>query len=179
MTRRRLFKGTGRSEREVEALLQNLFAIEAIRPSAALWLVSPWVTDIEIVDNRSSSYRGIEPTWPHRHLRVTELLAYLARRGTRVTVATRSDDHNTVFHRRLEAAAMALGVANRVRIVIDEEDQQHEKGLLGDDYFLSGSMNLTVRGVRFNDEQLTLSLDTDEVAQARINMRARYGGGSA
>ncbi|WP_157591757.1 phospholipase D-like domain-containing protein DpdK [Solirubrobacter soli] len=176
MTRRRIFKGGGRSEREVETVLQNLFVIEALAPSSALWLISPWVTDLEVIDNRSSSFRGIEPLWPHRRLRLTEVLSYLAQRGTEVVVATRADGHNDAFHRRLEASSLALGAADRVRIVVDRGDEQHEKGLLGDGFFLSGSMNFTVRGVRLNDEHVTLSLDEDDVAAARINIRARYGG---
>jgi hypothetical protein len=177
MSRRRIFKGTGRSEREVEHLLQHLFVVEALAPSDRLWLVSPWITDLEIIDNRASSFRGVEPAWPHRWIRLSELLASLAQRGTRIVVATRADEHNESFRRRLEAAAVAVGAGHRIANVIDAEDEQHTKGLLGDGYFLSGSMNLTVRGVHINDEQVTLSLDENEVAQARINFRDCYGAG--
>jgi hypothetical protein len=175
MTRRRIFKGSGRSEREAEALLQHLFVVEALSPSAVIWLVSPWVSDIEVIDNRASSFRGIEPSWPHRRLRLSEVLAYLAQRGTDVVVATRADERTDAFRRRLDAAAAALGVAARIEHAIDLDEEQHTKGLLGDGYFLSGSMNFTVRGVQINDEQLTLSLDDHEVSQARMNFRDRYG----
>jgi len=175
MDRRRIFKGSGRSEREVEVLLQNLLVTEALVPSESLWLISPWVTDIEVVDNRAAGFAGIEPLWPQRWLRLSEILASLAQRGTSIVVATRSDEHNLPFHRRLNAAAAAVGSSELIRIVIDESDEQHEKGLLGDGFFLSGSMNFTVRGVRLNDEVVTVTLDPDEIAQARINMRDRYG----
>lgn len=175
MIRRRIFKGSGRSEREVEVLLQNLLVMEALVPSASLWLVSPWVTDIEVVDNRAAGFAGIEPLWPQRRLRLSEVLASLAQRGTEIVIATRSDEHNQLFHRRMSAASAAVGAADRVRIVIDEHDEQHEKGLLSDGFFLSGSMNFTVRGIRLNDEVVSITLDPDEISQARINMRDRYG----
>jgi hypothetical protein len=79
----------------------------------------------------------------------------------------------------LEAAAVAVGAGHRVANVIDRTDEQHTKGLLGDGYFVSGSMNLTVRGVYINDEQVTLTIDEHEVAQARINFRDHYGAGPA
>lgn len=174
---RRIFKGTGRAEREVEVLLQNLFVIEALRPSRVLWLVSPWITDIEVVDNRSAGFGGVEPLWPQRRLRLSEVLASIAQHGTEVVVATRADTHNDAFRERLTAAAGALAAGDRVRHVIDADEEQHEKGLLGDGFFLSGSMNFTVRGVHLNDEVVTVSVDEAEVAQARLNFRHRYGGG--
>ena len=51
----------------------------------------------------------------------------------------------------------------------------HEKGLLGDDYYLSGSMNFTENGIRLNDEAVKYELSPEAVAQARVSFRQQYG----
>ncbi len=173
--RRRIFKGSGRSEREVLVVLQNLLVAECLFPADDLYLVSPWVSDISVVDNRAGGFDSVESLWPHRWLRLSEILCFIARTGTRVVVATRSDEHNRTFERRLRDVAADTGVTEGLKVVIDPDDEQHEKGLLGSGYFVNGSMNFTQRGVHLNDEILSITTDPDEVAQARLNFRSLYG----
>ena len=37
--------------RHVADLLQAIFAAEILRPSARMWIVSPWISDIPVLDN--------------------------------------------------------------------------------------------------------------------------------
>lgn len=60
--RRTIFKSAHAATREAELLLQNLLVAEVLYPSSELWLISPWVTDVEIVDNRTGGFASIEPT---------------------------------------------------------------------------------------------------------------------
>lgn len=173
--RRTIFKSAHAATREAELLLQNLLVAEVLYPSSELWLISPWVTDVEIVDNRAGGFASIEPTWPMRWIRLSEALGSLGGRGTRVVIALRSDEHNLVFRRRMEFAFAAVGCADRLTVLVDDSDEQHEKGLLGDDYFVSGSMNFTVSGLRFNGEVITVTREAGEIASARIAFRERFG----
>lgn len=175
MTARQIFKGRSRAEREVENLLQSILAAELVAPSATLWLVSPWVSDIAVLDNRTGAFSGLEATWGRREITLVEALTALLRRGCSLVVATRPDDHNRRFVHRLTTSAAGSGVGDRLLIHQDERERLHEKGLLGDDYYVSGSMNFTESGVRLNDEALKYETTPDAVAQARVHFRQEYG----
>src|SRR5207249_6747852 len=43
-------------------------------------------------------------------------------------------------------------------------------GLLGSDYYLSGSMNLTYNGIEINEEEVTFERSSELVATARIHL---------
>src|SRR5437763_969944 len=77
------------------------------------------------------------PPWARRRRSLVATLAALLQRGGRLVVAARTDDHNLRFVRRLETAARGAGVGDRVLVRLDARERLHEKGLLGDDYYLS------------------------------------------
>jgi hypothetical protein len=62
------------------------------------------------------------------------------------------------------------------RLIVEDDEKLHEKGLAGDRFYLAGSMNLTWTGVRIASEVVTLDLDPAEVARARRSYSDRYGG---
>jgi hypothetical protein len=175
LSSRVIFKGRGAAASELEGLLQTVFACEILAPSEHFWLVSPWVSDITILDNRTAAFAGLEPNWGRRGILVTEILQVLLRAGTKVTLATRALDHNDRFRKRLVQAAQEVGATELVRVVWDEEGLLHEKGLLGNGWCVSGSMNLTESGVRLNDEQVRFSLLPEEVAALSLHFHHRYG----
>lgn len=53
MMRRTIFKTQHVAAREIEVLVQNLLVLEMLAPSQDLWVVSAWVSDIEVIDNRA------------------------------------------------------------------------------------------------------------------------------
>ena len=54
--------------------LQSLFVAELIRPSRRLWISSPWISDVEIVDNRARQFGTLCPDWPATRIRLTRVL---------------------------------------------------------------------------------------------------------
>ena len=56
------------------------------------------------------------------------------------------------------------------------ESDVHEKGILADDFLLSGSMNLTFNGITVNDEHLTLRTDRASVEEWRLVLEQKWGG---
>ena len=56
------------------------------------------------------------------------------------------------------------------------EKSFHAKGLLGSDYFLSGSMNLTLNGISVNGEHLVFRTDPAAVAEQSIQLESQWGG---
>lgn len=157
---------------QVAQLLQTIFAAELVLPSRCLWIVSPWISDVPILDNSTNAFSTIVGDWPRGRIRLSAVLGQLLRRGTTVRVAARPIDHNTDFLGQLRTQAADFG--NRLRIV--ETETLHEKGILGDGFYLSGSMNITHNGLTFNDEVLHFFTDAATVATNRQLYTQWWGG---
>jgi hypothetical protein len=175
MEDRVIHKSASQARNEVRDLLEAIFIAELISPSRCLWVVSPWVSDIIVVDNSGAGYDGLDPTLGSRPLRLSEALARLVGLGSTVCVACRPIETNDRFLDALRAAFDRVN-APEDALIVTETENLHEKGLLGDDYYLSGSMNLTYSGVELLDEVVRLELDGASVAAARVTFHARYGG---
>lgn len=161
---------TRASSRQVPDLLQSIFAAELIFPSRCIWLVSPWITDIPVIDNRANQFLSIEPAWARRNVRLSEVIHKLLSLGTTVHIATRPDDHNKNFLNFIELAARE-GLPTCTHIAAE----LHEKGILGDHYYLSGSMNLTYNGISLNEEFVHYQTNINIVAENRVALAHRWG----
>jgi phosphatidylserine/phosphatidylglycerophosphate/cardiolipin synthase-like enzyme len=155
--------------RQIPDLLQSIMAAELLAPSKHFWLVSPWVSDIPLLDNEAGSFATFEPEWPLSRIRLSQALNCLAESGTQITVVTRDVEHNRHFYN----AAVSTVSADRLRFLFSEE--LHAKGILGDHFYLSGSMNFTYNGIYANTEILHLITDPRLVAEAHLAMRERWG----
>jgi phosphatidylserine/phosphatidylglycerophosphate/cardiolipin synthase-like enzyme len=158
--------------RQVAELLQVICTAELIAPSRCLWVVSPWISDVPVIDNRANTFTSLAGEWERTQVRFATLLARLLRQGTTVHVATRPDEHNQDFLERL--AHHAAGHTSRLRTHVT--DTLHEKGILGDGYYLSGSMNITYNGLSFNQEVLHYVTDPETVAAHRQLFAVWWGG---
>ena len=169
---RKIFRTKATGNFEVRELLEAVLISELIMPSPVIWLVSPWITDLEILDNRNAALSALVPTWGLRRIRISEVLASVLDR-TKVYVVTRPDPHNNAFLSKMEDLARATELSNN--LVVIRQKTLHLKGLLGRDYYLSGSMNLTYNGVEINDEGVTFERSSEAIAAARIHFQENYG----
>lgn len=156
--------------RSVRDLFQSLFAAELLNPSPKLWLFFAWISDIDILDNSARQFAALEPDWPAAPIRVSQVLKALLARGVHVRLIIREHGHNDYFIARLDALKSRYGGLLRWKI----EKSFHAKGLLGADYFLSGSMNLTLSGISVNGEHLVLRTDPASVAEQAIELESRW-----
>jgi hypothetical protein len=85
------------SSRQVPDLLQAIFVAELLTPSKCIWLVSPWISDIQVVDNTSNSFICLEPSRSRSRILLSQILSTLTQRGTIIHIATRPDKHNHSF----------------------------------------------------------------------------------
>lgn len=171
---RHIHKSSWRCQDEVRELLQAIFVGEILAPSKCLWLVSPWITDIPVIDNRSGAFDALDSSWGPRALRLGEVIVRVLETGATVVVATRPVQHNRPFLSQLKSAASEAGTESS--LLLNEAEDLHEKGLLGDDFYLSGSMNLTYGGVELLEETVKLDTAEDVVAEARLVFHERWGG---
>ena len=174
-TARLIIKTAQGSRDEIRDLLESLVVAELLVPGPEIWLVSPWVSDLPLLDNRSGAYAGLEPSWPKRHLTLAELLAFAlkADESTRVHVVTRSAIHNKRFCDRLQRLAVLDRTSNRLSVTSDR-DELHSKGFLGTAFALNGSMNFTRNGVEVFDEMVQLETAPETLAQLRLNFQHNY-----
>ena len=123
-----------------------------------------------MVDNGAGQFSAIDPEWSIGPVCLSAVLRTVLARGGRVNIITRPDPINGAF---VETARRIKAVyPDRLRILLDETF--HDKGLLGDDYELSGSMNFTRRGIETNAEHLILRTDHQVVAERNLELQSRW-----
>lgn len=174
-TSRLIVKATRQDTDELRDMLESVFAVELLRPGKELWLVSPWVSDIPILDNRCGSYSGLDPAWPKRQITLAEILGYALRNNPEleVKVVTRPDEWNKRFAKRLHYLAELDGTGDRLNIDAARANL-HTKGLAGTSFALLGSMNFTHNGIQILEETLQLETNESRLAQFRMNLGQHY-----
>ncbi|MGC1301448.1 MAG: phospholipase D-like domain-containing protein DpdK [Caulobacteraceae bacterium] len=165
------FSGPWQS-RAIRDTLQSLFLSELLRPSAELWILSAWVSDVEAVDNTARAFSALRPDWPAAAIRLTEVMRDLAGRGGRLCVVVREVDHNAHFIRTLRD----LQAQTEGRLGLAISPTAHEKTIVGDDYIFGGSMNFTQSGLTSSEEHVLLRVDRQAAASRRLALHARWSG---
>ena len=165
------------SKTESRALLQALLTAELVAPSKILWVVSPWISDIPVLDNRGGTFQLVE-AWGAGDIPLSKVLVAVALRGGFVRIITTTDAKNEHFLCRLADEAQRADVTDRIVVVYNDDEMLHEKAVVGDDFVIDGSMNLTYYGLQFRQERINYDIDIQRVAAARMEMRQDFGGGS-
>lgn len=169
-TSRRIFKTAVTSQNVVREVLQLMFVAEILGGGAELWLVSPWISDIALLDNRTGGFDALNPDWRRREIRLVDIAIQLLAAGERVTVVSRPDEHNRRFLYRLREASGEAGVAELLTVL--EREHLHTKGILTGHGLLLGSMNITYSGLELNDEYVEYDTDPGSLAGARLAFEA-------
>lgn len=169
MSTRRIATRGGGQTRLINDLLQTLLVTELLAPSSELLVLSPWISDIVVIDNSAGQFKSVLPGVPARPVRFTEVLTELARRGTMVRIMIRDDEKNTAVRIRINDLPSS---GPRPEILI--RDNLHDKGLLSDRFHMHGSMNFTYFGQAVNEEGVTVTSNPDTIARARLDYQGRY-----
>ena len=167
MTTRKIFKGATPAQFAVRDMLALLFAQELLAPGEEIFVVAPWISNVIIFDNRTGQFDTLNPQWGRREIHLIEVLTTLAAHGTRIRIYTRPEVHNRRFRLRFNEAVADLALQPQCSCT--ELAYLHTKGLLTETAFVDGSMNLTENGVAINDESVTVSFASADIAKARIH----------
>ncbi|TDV02653.1 phospholipase D-like domain-containing protein DpdK [Paraburkholderia caballeronis] len=168
---RRIFKTQTTGVTTIQELLQTMFVAEVLQPGDEIWIVSPWISNVVLIDNRSGCFDALNPEWGRREIRLADVLATLMNHGTKVHIVTRSEASNDAFRSRIADVAREHDLEDQLAIHI--HDQLHTKGILLTRCLLMGSMNLTYYGMVINDEWVEFSLDPHDHGRTRLEF-ARY-----
>jgi phosphatidylserine/phosphatidylglycerophosphate/cardiolipin synthase-like enzyme len=163
---RRIFKTQTTGALTIQELLQTMFVAEVLQPGEEIWIVSPWISNVVLIDNRSGNFDSLNPEWGRREIRLADVLSTLMSRGTAVRIVTRSDPSNDAFRTKLGDLVREHGLEQQLSVLI--HDQLHTKGILLGGCLLMGSMNLTYNGMVINDEWVEFSIDVQELARTRL-----------
>lgn len=166
-------QGARHSRTETAELLQSVFALELLCPSDKLWLVSPWISDIPIIDNRGATF-VVPEKWGPERISLSKVLVALAVRGTKVTVVTITDRSNVAFLSALRDESRRRGVEDLVKIKIDDDENLHEKALTASDFVIDGSMNFTFNGLYIRRERINFETNPHVVAETRLTLAGDF-----
>ncbi|MFB8403875.1 phospholipase D-like domain-containing protein DpdK [Streptomyces sp. NPDC055912] len=155
----------------IDSILSAALMAEMLNPSSTLWLVSPWITDVQVIDNSHGTFDAFFGDVPPSGWRLSDTLLRIAGAGAHVHVVTRPAPHNDAFLRRIEAPELD-------RVHVQRDPDVHEKTLCGQEWILTGSMNYTVRGLAKNDELVTYNVGGPAAGQARLDLAQRWRSGS-
>lgn len=150
--------------------LQSLFVAELIRPSSRVWISSPWISDIDLIDNTARQFGALVPSWPASWIRFSEVISTLLDMGSEVVIIANYDPHNDEFLSRVGL----LHDVHPLRLHIIKTADVHEKGILTDNFTLDGSMNFTYRGVNISQEYLSYRCDPAIIHERRLVLEERW-----
>lgn len=157
------------------SLLQSLFVAECIQPSSSVWVVSAWISDIELIDNRARQFSMIDLTWPASYIRFSQVLGAMMKMGTIVNIVTNTDENNIAILENLRRQ----GSGSETQLKVFKSPTLHEKGILTDHFVIDGSMNFTFSGIRVNEEHVTFRIHPEVIAERRIHLENRWSSAHA
>ena len=148
----------------LKTCLQSLLTMGTLSPGKELYIISPWISNSPIIDNRVCRVKQVFPFASGRWIYLSDVLEACAWKGCSVRLITDPDnkytrdfiDHlgNLIQTRRLE--------------------HNHEKGLVSPYLYLSGSMNFTYNGININGEKIRITTAQNEISHALLSARARW-----
>jgi len=180
-----IFTKTPLGKRQIKETLADLFVSLLLKPNKII-LVSPWISDFDLLDNRSGQWNSLESKWGYRIIRFSEILTQAMYCGCQLQLVTNKDKSNQAFVQKLQHSVPEpdifkyiqseyLSEENLLKLQYEQSETLHIKGLLTHDFFLSGSMNFTYSGTNINDEQIQLILDKDTILEATLEFKDTYG----
>lgn len=152
--------------------LASLFALELLRPSAELYLISPWISKVPLIDTRFGQFRALVGELGKAELHLGDLLTLLARRGTRVRILYRAPA-NGMTSQFLESLRAVENIECRAARDL------HEKGLITSHVYVHGSMNFTYAGININDESVEIIEDEAVIWRALQEAKVSWEGAAA
>ena len=160
---------------DLEQIHHLLFLMELLAPSRPLWIVSAWLSDVAVVDNRGGELSSIAPGLPARRIGLVEVITELVGKGGDVRVVVREDEHNRAVVGQLQQLARRSSAGS---LSVSMRRDLHDKVVVGERLLVEGSMNLTHRGALRNEEGVRVVTDAADIATQRHELNRRFGGGA-
>ncbi|MBF0239220.1 MAG: phosphatidylserine/phosphatidylglycerophosphate/cardiolipin synthase family protein [SAR324 cluster bacterium] len=175
---RRIFKTQSTGVETLRELLETMFVSELLKVgisengNAEIWLVSPWISNVVLVDNRTGNFDTLNPEWGRTEIRLSDILVTLMDRGTTVIIVTLNVESNQSFLVKLNELVQEYTLDSHLKLILREK--LHTKGILLTRCLLLGSMNLTHNGININDEFIEYIIDQEAIASTKLEFQQIY-----
>ena len=169
---RRIFKSKQTGISTIKDLLQMMFIGELLQVGKEVWIVSPWISNVILIDNRSGNFDNLNPEWGRKEIRLNDVLVAFMTRGCNLKIVTRELDTNMPFINGIKDVTKSNGFEDQLNIVMN--DDLHTKGILFSESLLLGSMNFTYYGIELNDEWIEFTIDKQQIAETRLHFKNLY-----
>ncbi len=144
--------------------LASLLALEAVYPSREIYIISPWISNAEIIADHHSKFTNLFPFITSRKITLADILLTYVWRGSTVRLICNPGQKSTREFLEL------LGSQVEYKVLSDN----HEKGMVTDNFYLHGSMNFTYSGIYINGECVRITTEQADISSALISVRARW-----
>jgi len=152
-------------------LIQSMLATELLQPSPELWIVSPWITNINVIDNSGRRFGYLDSRWEQGPVTLAKYLNTFIERDKKFIAVMNEDSHNLAFIGALEA----LGLAEHPNVTLIKTPSIHAKGIVTHHFSLTGSMNITYSGVNLNAERIVYTTDQSQVHETLAQFNSYLG----
>lgn len=163
MSSSRLIHSYGGSQTLTDYLL-SLFLIEMIQPSAELYVTAPFLSNAPFLKNYEQQYEAMFPFAKGNTIYFTDILEMIAWKGTSIRIICDPQREET------KSVLAALQGKAEFRFL----ENNHDKGIVSENFYLHGSMNFTYRGLYVNHESVRVTDDASEVRKAMLIARHRW-----
>ena len=143
VTQRVICRAADQSRAAVSDLIEAALVAELVAPGSRLVVISPWITDFPVIDNRAGQFSHLDAQWGAARIRLSSALRSLMLRVVHISVACRSGISEEEFIERLRLAAQTDGTDELLTLQRDDDllrDRAHEKALIAQSWALHGSM---------------------------------------
>ena len=144
--------------------IESLFISELINPSERIWIISAWLTDFEVINNRGKRFSHIDIHWPSGPIKLTSVIETLLSKGSEIVCLTNDDPKNLDIETRLRI----LGERHPEKLKVAKRENLHYKGILTSNFYIDGSMNFTHNGLNINEEKISYSCQKSIIAENQI-----------
>ena len=163
---------TPRQREALSDVLSTYIVSELLAPSSPLYLISAWISDIDVIDNAGGAFSALAPEWPRGPVKLSTVFERLASEGGQIFVAMNDHIHNQAFVQRLKQSQL-LEFGHRIRWATVAD--LHQKCLCGQSFAIRGSMNFTWNGLNAKEEQMTATVSSVDVRKLRFELEDRWG----
>lgn len=153
-----------RGSQTLKDSLSSYFALEMVKPSKEIYLISPWIGNSPIFDNSYNQVSDLFPFAESKTIYLSDVILALTWLGCKVKLICNPEHKNTGEFLNL--------LGNKVEYRLLEDN--HEKGLISENFYLHGSMNFTYFGININGECIRITTNVNEINSASISVRARW-----
>jgi len=144
--------------------LSSLLALEAVSPSEEIYIISPWISNSPIIDNRYNAFVDVFPFIESKIVYLADILKTFLWRGSKVRLICNPG------HKQTKEFLDMLGSRAKYRNLTDN----HEKDMITDNFYLHGSMNFTFSGININGECIRVTTKRADISSAVISARSRW-----